>query len=570
MEEKTNVKTNFNDNESSLSLGLLGRVFLKCWIVMLAVALVIGGALYFYFNSQYVPIYSSSTDYYVINVIPSTKGEEDNPLYSSYYSGSQISASIAMAKNFAFLAKNADDMLASVIKRAETEYGVKGVSVGALKSMITTTSGEEASVMTVKISGVDNEKCYYLAKAMEVELPAYCMVWNNFCDEPDYTIVAKNIKVTASAKLDTSPDNVGEDYKYSIIVGLGAAIIVYIVTFVVNVMDTTVYTEENLTDGAPAFPVVGKIPHWHISGKNKKRPKRHIFKGKRYRASKMERVDVDKKLICIGEVPFRITEAFHELRTNVTFFGTDDNKGCAIAVASSMECSGKSFIMANLGVSLSGLVDKKVLVVDGDMRCPMIHKIFSYKNTEGLSNLIAGQKTEEEVVRKFETGNGNSLDVITAGTLPPNPIDLLSSNRMKELIVGWREKYDYVLIDMPPLQEVSDALTVSDVMNGYVIVVRSQYSDVREIRNLCRTISEKNAKIFGYVLTDIDSDRGGYYYYSKYYSYSRYSKYSKYSKYSRYSRYSSYSRYEQAADRASGKDVPAEDAPKKKSKKDKN
>ena len=554
MEEKTNVKTNFNDNESSLSLGLLGRVFLKCWIVMLLVAVTIGGALYFYFNSQYVPIYSSSTDYYVINVIPSAKGEEDNPMYSSYYSGSQISASIAMAKNFAFLAKNADDMLTSVIARA----GYKDkLSVGRFKGMITATSGEEASVMTVKISGTDSEMCYKLAKAMEIELPAYCMVWNNFCDEPDYTIVAKNIKVTSSAKLDSSPDNVGEDSKYSIIVGLGAALIVYIVTFVINVMDTTVYTEENLTDGAPAFPVVGKIPHWHIGGKNKKRTERHIFKGKRYRASKMERVDVDKKLICIGEVPFRITEAFHELRTNVTFFGTDDHKGCAIAVASSMECSGKSFIIANLGVSLSGLVDKKVLVVDGDMRCPMIHKIFSYKNTEGLSNLIAGQKTEDEVIRKFETGNGNSLDVITAGTLPPNPIDLLSSNRMKDLIIGWREKYDYVLIDMPPLQEVSDALTVSDVINGYVIVVRSQYSDVREIRNLCRTIDEKNAKIFGYVLTDIDSDRGGYYYYSKYYSYSRYSKYSKYSK---YSRYSAYSRYEQAAEKVAAKTDDAKDA----------
>lgn len=563
MEEKGNTKVKFNESESSLSFGLLGRVFLKCWIVMLVVALLLGGALYFYFKSQYVPIYSSSTDYYVINVIPSTKGEEDNPLYSSYYSGSQISASIAMAKNFAFLAKNADDMLSSVIKRA----GYEGkISVGAFKGMITATSGEEASVMTVKISGTNNEVCYKLAQAMQIELPAYCMVWNNFCDEPDYTIVAKNIKVTSSAKLDYTPDNAGEDYKYSIIVGLGAALVVYIVTFVVNVMDTTVYTEENLTDGAPVFPVVGKIPHWHISGKNKKKPRRHIFKGKRYRASKLERVDVDKKLICVGEVPFRITEAFHELRTNVTFFGTDDHKGCAIAVASSMECSGKSFIMANLAVSLSGLVDKKVLIVDGDMRCPMIHKIFSYKNTEGLSNLIAGQKTENEVIRKFETGNGNSLDIITAGTLPPNPIDLLSSNRMKDLIIGWREKYDYVLIDMPPLQEVSDALTVSDVINGYVIVVRSQYSDIREIRNLCRTISEKNAKIFGYVLTDIDSDRGGYYYYSKYYSYSRYSKYSKYSK---YSRYSAYSRYEQAAEKfsANGEEKKEPEKPEKTEKK---
>lgn len=137
---------------------------------------------------------------------------------------------------------------------------------------------------------------------------------------------------------------------------------------------------------------------------------------------------------------------------------------------------------------------------------------------------------------------------------------------MKDLIIGWREKYDYVLIDMPPLQEVSDALTVSDVINGYVIVVRSQYSDVREIRNLCRTISEKNTKIFGYVLTDIDSDRGGYYYYSKYYSYSRYSKYSKYSK---YSRYSAYSRYEQAAEKfsANGEEKKEPEKPEKTEKK---
>ena len=280
------------------------------------------------------------------------------------------------------------------------------------------------------------------------------------------------------------------------------------------------------------------FPHWALDGEKKGR--------KRLRKDEF-RINVDQKILLRDHVPFRISEAFHELRTNITFCAAGE-KGCTIGVISSVAGSGKSFVMANLAVSLSKLFDKKILLVDADMRCPMIHKIFSIHNKKGLSNLIANQVSDDAIVKN----NFGNLDVITSGTLPPNPIDLLSCPRMIELMEQWKQTYDYILIDLPPIGEVSDAFAISSLISGYMVVVRSGYMDGRLLRDTVEVVESKNAKIYGYVITDVHPEH------SEGYSYSKYGHYYKY-KYSRYGKYHYYHRYYSEAERAEQAKQAAED-----------
>ena len=155
-----------------------------------------------------------------------------------------------------------------------------------------------------------------------------------------------------------------------------------------------------------------------------------------------------------------------------------------------------------------------------DMRCPMQHRIFRLQNRFGLSNLLAGQSGDA-----LHSMNNGALDVITSGTIPPNPMELLSGPRMTELLEQWKKSYDYILFDLPPLGEVSDAAAVAKLMSGYLFVLRSGLNDVQLVREAAAFVEDKEARIFGYVLTDVEDE-----YMDSYYGKYKYAYYSSYRK----------------------------------------
>jgi capsular exopolysaccharide synthesis family protein len=236
----------------------------------------------------------------------------------------------------------------------------------------------------------------------------------------------------------------------------------------------------------------------------------------------------NKKLIG-STTPFAITEAFKMLRTNLLYVAKGE-KCPAFGITSAYAHAGKSIIIANTAVSFAQL-DKKVLIVDADMRCPVIHKLFKVKNEIGLSEIVAGMagdNFEEHVIRSEEHG----VDVITSGRIPPNPSELLSSVRMREFLASAREKYDYIFLDMPPICEVTDAGATADCITGYLFAVRSGTTDSREIDEALDTLKRMNANVVGMVLNDVNPKSGAY---GK-------KKYGKYSKYGYYHSYESKSR----------------------------
>jgi capsular exopolysaccharide synthesis family protein len=132
------------------------------------------------------------------------------------------------------------------------------------------------------------------------------------------------------------------------------------------------------------------------------------------------------------------------------------------------------------------------------------------ENTVGLSQLLTGQAADESVA--YHAIEDGALTVLTSGKLPPNPLELLSAPKMEQLIEAWKQEYDYVLFDLPPVGEVADAIAMSKYVSGFLFVLRSGVSDIHRVREAITLLEERNAKIHGCVLTDVESEFMSYYY----------------------------------------------------------
>lgn len=247
-----------------------------------------------------------------------------------------------------------------------------------------------------------------------------------------------------------------------------------------------------------------------------------MFRSKKKDAIKRTERKYENMLIS-ESTPFAISESFKMLRQNLFF--TSSGESCPVyAITSSYAHTGKSVIIANTAASYAEL-DKKVLVIDGDMRCPVLHKIFGKSSNKGLSELLASSDSLDAALPEYIVESGKAgLDVILSGRIPPNPSELLSSKRMQELMDTVKEKYDIVFIDMPPICEVSDAGAVSGFITGYLFAVRSGITDDRSVSDALEILEQVNAKVIGFVLNDVNPKLSGK-------SYEKYGKYGKYSKY---------------------------------------
>ena len=217
---------------------------------------------------------------------------------------------------------------------------------------------------------------------------------------------------------------------------------------------------------------------------------------------------------------FAINEAFKMLRTNL-FYTAKGEKCPVYGITSTFAHSGKSLLISNLAVSFAQL-EKKVLLIDCDLRSSVIHKIFDMEKGEGISELLASADSSiDKYIKKTKYQN---LSIITAGGTPPNPAELLSSARLGKFIEFMKQHFDIIFIDLPPVGIVTDAVVISEYVTGYLYVVRSRVDDSRALRAALSTMEQMDANILGLVLNDVDPKTGG-----------RYGKYGKYgmSKYSK-------------------------------------
>lgn len=214
-----------------------------------------------------------------------------------------------------------------------------------------------------------------------------------------------------------------------------------------------------------------------------------------------------------GSAAFRIVETYKSIRTSLLFTLANGGDN-AILVTSAEPNSGKSVTTANLALSFAQ-TGAKVLVVDCDMRNPSQQKIFARENTKGLSNVLCGMCNFADVVKRNVQEN---LDLLTAGQTPPNPSELLSSENMRTLLGALKAQYDFVLLDSPPVEVVSD--TVSLVLNAsqVVVVARQNHAIYDEVIHTVDMIKSVGGKILGAILTDVHEDNKSYSYAASTYS----------------------------------------------------
>lgn len=228
-------------------------------------------------------------------------------------------------------------------------------------------------------------------------------------------------------------------------------------------------------------------------------------------------------------MPFSYVEAFKELRTNLSFTLKKGESKCVV-ITSSLSEESKSNVAMNLACALA-LDNKKVILVDADLRQPALHNYLSIKhNIHGLSDILAGNDVLDKCILSSKS---MGYSILTAGSIPPNPSELIASESMQELINKLKEKYDYVLIDSAPVELVTDAVILSTYSDGVLFVVRSEYVNREVIKSAINKLKVVDANILGTILTRFDVSEGGRYGYGKYgkYGYGKYGKYGKYGAY---------------------------------------
>jgi capsular exopolysaccharide synthesis family protein len=308
--------------------------------------------------------------------------------------------------------------------------------------------------------------------------------------------------------------------------GLGLA-------FFLEYLDDTLRTPEEVERrlGLPTLGIVPDfdrpLPAYAYANGGSRREARRLGRARPTEGAESRNGSESRELVVSAAPTSVVAEAYRTIRTAV-LLSSADSPPQVILFTSGAAGEGKTVTAVNQAMTLvqSGA---RVVLVDADIRKPRLHSLFRVANGQGLSTLLAGQSELEAVLHAVALTNGNGaqrlagageLFVIPSGPMPPNPAELLSGRTMRETLARLRERFDFVVLDSPPVLPVTDAVLLSTLADGVVLVVRAQDTPTDVARKSCERLRYARAKILGVVLNDVDltgGDYGGYY--ERYYSY---------------------------------------------------
>ena len=287
-------------------------------------------------------------------------------------------------------------------------------------------------------------------------------------------------------------------------------------------LDDTIHTVDQV-EALTGVPVLGMIPHMRnhqlTNGKRRILP---VGRRSGVPAARDQPQDYPSRLIVGGDTQTPVAEAFRSLRTNITF-ATPDQVPRTIVVTSSREGDGKTTSVVNLAAAFAhqGL---RVLLVDSDLRRGVLHKVFKLPKRPGLSNVLVENLESAEIIHTVSIDTDVHLDVMTSGTYPPNPAELLGSTRLRAILDSLAKLYDVVLIDSPPLTVVTDAAVIAPHVDGVLVVARASQTEIGALEFAMMQLRNVNAKVKGTVLNDLSlTDRryGSHGYYAYTYEYTK-------------------------------------------------
>ena len=478
---------------SRLFRAVMNRIWLITVVSVLCAVLAFVGTFFLI-----TPQYQSSAMFYVNN--------------NSFSVGD---TSLSISSGDLVTSRNLVDSYIVILKTRETlndvrDYVGSDRSYSELKSMITAGAVDETEIFRVTVTSPDPNEAERLANAIAYILPKRIGT----------LIDGTSAKVVDAAVVPSGPSS--PSYSKNTVIGfiLGFMVMVGMVALR-EIFDVTIRSEEDVTQVC-SHPILAAVPDMNASSKGSS----YYYyrdsgkKGKK-KKSNYDTTKAGKKqheLMGPG-ISFAATEAYKLLRTKIQFSFADDNDCRVIGLSSALSGEGKSLTAVNLAYTLSQL-DKKVILVDCDMRRPTLAEKLNIRKKPGLSSYLTGQSHLVDLVQNCNLkGAEEAFHVISAGQNPPNPVELLSSARMQKALETMRKVYDYIILDLPPVGEVTDAMAVANATDGMLLVVRQNYCDRLVLGDAARQFEFINAKILGTVF-NCTSEHGGNYgkgYYKHYY-----------------------------------------------------
>ena len=242
-----------------------------------------------------------------------------------------------------------------------------------------------------------------------------------------------------------------------------------------------------------------------------------LFHHKKNKSQSNESLRNGVQLITAVHPKSPISEQFRTLRTNINFMAIDHPiKTLALTSASMSE--GKSTVTDNLAV-VWAQNGQRVLLVDADLRRPTIHQTFEIDNHRGLTSVLTSRTKTVDLNEIVQPSGIDNLSLLPSGPTPPNPAELLSSQRMKDFLKAVRERYDMVIVDVPPILEVTDTQVIAHNLDAVVLVVKQGQTQKMGAKRAVELLKIAHANLLGYVMNDVVSEGDGGYGYGYGYGY---------------------------------------------------
>jgi len=386
------------------------------------------------------------------------------------------------------------ELIPGVIRGIDEDYSIARQNLASLEREYKELKGE---VQVINLKEFELQR-------LEADVESNRRMQELFMEELKQTKMSSSfemdkVRVIDSARVPGAPSAPNKNriimmwFVAALIVGIGLA-------FLVEYLDQTLKTSEDI-ESKLSLPTLGLLPILK---------KRDIQKGK----IKAERYYLDDE-------KSNFAEAIRTIRTGLTLSAID-HPHKVILVTSAEPGEGKTTVACNMALSFGQL--ENTLIFDADLRRPSTRHIFNYDhNSLGMSDLLTGNAEYKDVIHKLE---GTNLSVITAGTIPPDPLDLLASNKFKKMLEALAGRFDRIIIDSPPISLVSDAVLLASLADCVVFVVKSDDTNTKAVQASLRKLKQSNAHVVGAVMNSVNLKKLSKYYgygYGKYYGDSYYS-----------------------------------------------
>ena len=467
---------------------LINLLFSHIWLIIGVT--IFGGIAAFGFSKLFLPLqYSSHITMYVQSYTGITENNNANDINNSISNSKQlVNTYMEVLKDDAVINAVGDLLLEQYEEddlRDVFEFTDEGkIKPEEIKDCLTISTVTDTSAVTVVVTTVHPRLAADICNDLTKVAPKYV----------EEAVGVGSINTIDKAKIYNTP--VAPNYTKNAILGMaGAFLIIVMVILIIDYFDNTIKDSSKISKKYDKA-IVGEIQQFG-DGKKKKKKGRH-------------RTD-PRGLLTDKDVPFNVVESYKTIRTNILFTVAESDKK-VIAVSSANPGEGKSTSAANLAIALAQ-TGSTVLLIDADMRKPVQHRTFRVRNDEGLSTLIIRKSS---IAKSVKSNVINNLDILLSGPLPPNPSELLSSNSCKLLLEQFAKTYDYVIIDTPPVNVVSDAMVMKDSISGILLVIRYAMTTYEELSDCMKQIGLANANMLGFVMNDVHHNHGAAYYNYKY------------------------------------------------------